>query len=314
MSDELKINEKIFDLAIIGAGMAGCGCAVYASRFDMSVGIFAELPGGTITQTHSVENYPGYKSISGPDLGSKFFEHALAFGAQFVNKKILDVQKEADLFKLFTKKEIYFAKTVVISTGTGHKYLNVKGETEYQNKGVSYCATCDGALFKNKIVAIVGAGDSAVKESLFLAQHAKHVYLLCRRDKPHPEPINLKRMEATANIEVKPYSEIEEIFGDEYFVKGVKLKNGKIIELEGVFVEIGREPRTEAFKSLGLNTDRVGRILIDVISQTNVPGIFAAGDITAWQGEDKWDQGVVGAAEGCKAAYAAFNYVQRMKV
>lgn len=310
---EQKLNEKIYDTAVIGGGMAGCGCAVYASRFDMSVAIFAELPGGTITSTHSVENYPGYKSISGPDLGAKFMEHALAFGAEMINKKVSDVQKVGEIFHIYTRKEIYQAKTVVIATGTAHRHLNVKGEEEYANRGVSYCATCDGAFFKGKVTCIVGAGDSAVKESLFLAQYSSQVYILCRRDDVHPEPINRHRMEKTANIEVKPHSEIEEILGDDKGVTGVKLKDGREIDLSAVFVEVGRTPRTDAFQSLGLETDKEGRIVIDRVSRTNVPGVYAAGDITSWPGEPKWDQGIGAAWEGSAAAYAAFSYLDGKK-
>ena len=306
---ELKINGKIYDIAIIGSGMAGGGAAVYASRFGLSTIIFGDLPGGTITSTHLVENYPGFKKISGLELGQKLLEHATAFGAELNMSTIHDVQKEGDFFKIYGKKEIWQSRTIIIATGTGHKYLNVPGEKEFANKGVSYCATCDGAFFKNKIVCIVGAGDSAVKESLFLAQHVKHVYILCRKEDVHPEPINRERMLATVNIEVKPFSEIEEIFGDEQGVKGVKLKNGSMIEVEGVFVEVGRVARTDAFQSLGLKTDKEGRVLIDILSRTNVKGIFAAGDITAWDQEAKWDQGIVGVAEGVKAAYSAFNYL-----
>jgi len=303
--------EKIYDIAIIGGGMAGCACAVYASRFNLKVALFAEMPGGTITQTHLVENYPGYKSISGPELGLKFVEHGKAFGAEFILKKVLDVKKKNEIFEIQTLKENFQARSIVIATGTEHMHLNTPGEKEFQNKGVSYCATCDGAFFKNKIVCVVGAGDSAAKEALFLSQYCKHVYILCRKEDIHPEPINEKRVEETKNIEVRPFSEIEEVFGDETGVKGVKLKDGNKIDLEGVFVEIGRKPRTEAFQSLNLEVDKVGRIFIDRVSRTNVAGVFAAGDITAWQNEPKWDQGIGGAFEGSAAAYAVFLYLNK---
>ncbi|MFA6089688.1 MAG: FAD-dependent oxidoreductase [Candidatus Woesearchaeota archaeon] len=307
--DQLKINEKIYDVAIIGGGIAGCSAAIYASRFDLSTAIFAEMPGGTITQTHLVENYPGFVSISGPDLGTKFVEHAVSFGAELFTKKVIEVKKEGNLFLLTTRKEIFRSKTIIIATGTDHRTLNVSGEKEFANRGVSYCATCDGALFRNKVVCVVGAGDSAAKEALFLSQYCPHVYVFCRKDGLHPEPINARRVESSKNIEIIPNSEISSIFGDENGVKGIKLKNGKEFALEGVFVEVGRIPRTEAFQNLSLATDKEGRILIDMLSKTNVNGVFAAGDITAWQEYAKWDQAIVGAGEAVKAAYAAYLYL-----
>lgn len=307
------MNDKVYDIIILGTGMAGLACAIYAKRFEMSVLVLGELHGGTITKTHLVENYPGYSSISGFDLGMKFVEHAKSVNAEIKSSRIVDAKKDTDgLFKLYDRKgNEYAAHSILIATGLAHRLLNVKGEDEYTNKGVSYCATCDAPLFKGKKVVVVGGGDSAFKESLFLAEHASEVIIMYRgpKEKLRPEAINAKRVELNPKISLMLETEITEIKGDGNSVKQVTLNNGETLDVEGVFVEIGGDPRSEIAEKLGCALDKRKQIIIDRYSKTSVEGVFAAGDVT----DSEWKQGVVCASEGAASAYSAYNFVSAKK-
>lgn len=294
------------DLIIIGSGCAGLGAAVYARRFEISTLVLGDLEGGTITKTHLVENYPGYKSLSGFELAGKLLDHAKSLEAEFNTTTVNKIEKTEDGFIVTAGEDKFEAKAVIIATGTEHRKLGVPGEKEFTNKGVSYCATCDAPFFKNKTVAIIGGSDSAVKESLVTAEHAAKVYIIYRKDKLRAEPINLRRMEAKDNIEVIYNANVTEILGDNV-VTGVKLDNGEEIKLDGVFVEIGRIPRSELAKEIGVETNEAGEIKIDRFGKTNIPGLFAAGDVT----NADWKQAITGVAEGAHAANQAFEYIQR---
>jgi thioredoxin reductase (NADPH) len=291
-----------YDLVILGAGVSGLGAAVYATRFGMKTLVLGELMGGVITTTHVVENYPGFITLTGLELGNKLKDHAVAVGAEIVQRKVTSIEAKDGGFVISDGKDSWEGKTLLIATGTSYRSLNVPGEKELANKGVSYCATCDGPFFKNKTVAIIGGSDSAVKESLFLAEHAAKVYIIYRGEQVHPEPINLKRMEANEKIEVVNKSNVVEIYGNGK-VEGVKLDTGKDMKLDGVFVAIGHEPRNELIKNLGITLTEWGEVIIDKESRTNVPRIYAAGDIT----DTEWKQAIVGVAEGVKAAHSAFE-------
>ncbi len=292
------------DVLIIGSGCAGLGAAVYTRRFEMSTLVIGDLEGGTITQTHLVENYPGFKSLSGLALAKELLDHAKSLGAEFKTTTVEKIEKTDNGFKITAGKEIYEAKSVILATGTDHRKLDVPGEKEFTNKGVSYCATCDAPFFKDKTVALVGGSDSAVKESLIAAEHAAKVYIIYRKDKFRAEPINIRRMEAKDNIEPVFNTNITEIYG-EGVVKGVKLDTGKNLELEGVFIEVGRLPRNDLAKQLNLELAENGEIKTDRLARTNVPGVFAAGDVT----NIEWKQAITGVAEGAHAANQAFEYV-----
>lgn len=296
----------MYDLIIIGSGCAGLGAAVYARRFEMNTLVIGDLEGGTITQTHLVENYPGYKSLSGFELAEHLLDHAKSFGAELKTATIEKAEKIEAGFRVTAGKETFESKALIIATGTEHRKLDVPGETEFTNKGVSYCATCDAPLFKGKTVAIVGGSDSAVKESLITAEHAKKVYIIYRKDKFRAEPINIRRMEAKDNIEPIFNANIETIYGEK-LLKGVKLDTGKDLPLDGLFIEIGRLPRSELAKQLEIKLAENGEITTDKLSQTNVPGIFAAGDVT----NTEWKQAITGVAEGAHAANQAFEYISK---
>lgn len=305
------MSDTLHDLIIIGGGCSGLAAAIYARRFNMDVLILTEGLGGTITTTHLVENYPGFTSLSGQELADHLIAHAKANDVTWeIGNRVTKVTKEGDVFHLTYGKEIYQARTVLLATGTTYRKLGIPGEAELSAKGVSYCATCDGGFFRGKQTIMVGGGDSAVKESLILAEHAAHVTIVYRGDKiTKAEPINMKRMEATENIDVKLSTNIVEILGDK-LVTGVKFDDGTSMDIDGVFVEIGRIPLTQMVDDLNVEKNQKGEIIINHMSETNVPGFYAAGDVT----DTAWKQAVVGVAEGCKAAYSAYEYVSAQKV
>jgi len=269
----------MYDLIIIGSGVAGLGAAIYARRFEMKTLVLGDAEGGTITQTHLVENYPGFKSLSGLELAQNLLDHAKSLGTEIKTASVQSIEKTEAGFKIKTASEKFEGRTVIFATGTEHRKLGVPGEEKFANRGVSYCATCDAPFFKNKIVAVIGGSDSAVKESLVTAEHAAKVFVIYRGEKLRAEPINLRRMEERENIEVKCCVNILEIYGNEK-VEGVKLDNGEDLKLDGVFIEIGGIPRSELAKNLGVAINEKGEIRIDRFARTNMPGIFAAGDVT----------------------------------
>lgn len=306
--------QRIYDMIVVGSGVAGLSAAMYAGRFQMSTLVLGSLPGGIITTTDLVENYPGIKSISGPDMGLVFLEHAQQFGAEFVNETVSKISRKKPnegAFEVFTGdgSKKYVGKTITIATGTEYKKINVPGEKEFYAKGVSYCALCDGAFFKGKTAAIVGGGDTAAIESLILKQFCKKVYVFVRKDVIRAEPVNYKKMMESPQIEIRYKTEITEIIGKEK-VTGVKLKSGEEMALDAVFVAIGHVPLSGLAKDIGVMLDAEGFIKVNVASETNVPGVYACGDVT----DKPFKQAIVGASEGVMAAYFAYQYLQKTEV
>jgi len=304
------MSDQLLDMIIVGGGCSGLASSIYARRFNMEVLILTEGLGGTITTTHLVENYPGFTSLSGQELADNLMAHAKANDVEWkFGNRVTKITKEDDIFYVEYGSETYKARTVLVATGTTYRKLGIPGEAEFSAKGVSYCATCDGGFFRGKRTIMVGGGDSAVKESLILAEHAAEVTIVYRGDKiTKAEPINMKRMEATENINVKLGTNIVEVLGDKV-VTGVKFDDGTTMDVDGVFIEIGRIPLTGMVDELGVEKNKKGEIIINHMSETNVPGFYAAGDVT----DTAWKQAVVGVAEGCKAAYSAFEYVSAQK-
>ncbi len=299
----------MYDFIIIGGGCSGLPAAMYGTRLGMKTLTLAELPGGLITTTHLVENWPGIKSISGPDLAMSLIEHAKASGAEIKSERVANIEKVENpdgqtIFKVKTGSNEYEGKTIMIATGTKHKKLGVPGEKELENKGVSYCALCDGAFFREKTVCVVGGGDSAAKEALFLSKHANKVYIIVRKDILRAEPANAERVEKNDKIEILYKTEIEEILGEEK-VEKVKFKNGKEMPMDGVFMAIGHIAQTDLAKELGVELNEKGEIKINRRSETNIPGVFAAGDCC----DTGFKQAITGAAEGVTASYYAYHKV-----
>lgn len=301
--------ENDYDLVIVGGGCAGYPAAIYASRFNLKTLVIAKEKGGLITTTHLVENYPGFISLTGQELADNLESHVKANNVPILNDIVSDIKKMEDgTFVVLTDLEELeiSAKAVVLATGTKHKHLGAPGEKEFLHKGVSYCATCDGPFYKNKIVGIVGGGDSSAKEAMVLAQNCEKVYMFVRSELK-AEPINIKRIRELENVEIIERVTIDEICGDDSGVTNVKLNNNTQVDLVGLFVAIGHDAQSSLGKSLGVDVNSRDEIIIDKLSCTNVPGVFAAGDVT----DLPWKQGITGAAEGSLAGYSAFEYISK---
>ena len=300
---------------IIGSGAAGYTAAIYTARANMNpVLVNGQEPGGQMTVTTDVENYPGFKDvIQGPWLMDQMKAQAESVGTKIINDTITECNFKSKPFELIgDSKSVYYGKTVIIATGAVARWLGIESEEKFKGYGVSACATCDGFFFKNKIVAVVGGGNTAVEEALYLTLHAKKVLLIHRRDKLRAEKILQDRLFKNPKIEVVWDSNTKEIYGDENpkKVTGISIINTKTnklksIGLDGVFIAIGHDPATNIFKNK-IKLDNEGYILTKSGStKTNIPGVFAAGDVI-----DKiYRQAVTAASLGCMAAIDAEKYI-----
>ncbi|MEM4348057.1 MAG: FAD-dependent oxidoreductase [Candidatus Anstonellaceae archaeon] len=299
----------MYDMIIIGTGVAGLAGAMYAGRMNIRVLALGEMRGGTITTTNIVENYPGFISIGGFELAEKLEEHAKQYSSvEIKDEKVLSINKNSDIFEVRTDSGIYQARTILYAAGTVWKKLGVPGEEKFANKGVHYCALCDAAFYKDKIVAVIGGGDSAAKDALVLAEWAKKVYIIYRGEKIRPEPVNYERVMANKKIEIIYKTNIVEIRGEEK-VNSVLLdkpyNNSLELALDAVFIAIGHIPNSELAKAVGVELDQKGYVKINRNSETNVPGFFAAGDVT----DTRFKQAIIGVAEAVQAVYSAYLYL-----
>ena len=300
--------EYDYEIAIVGAGAAGCAAAIYAGRSGASVVVFDRGMGGGLTmEAPKIENYPGFKSIGGVELAEKMKEHAAEYAEMKYGEEVKELKVTQDGVEVITNRGKYFVGAVILCTGTEHRKLGVKGEKEFAGRGVSYCATCDGFFFKGKKVVVVGGGNSAVIEAIYLKQIGCDVYVIHRRDELRAEKA-LEEEAKEKGIHFIWNSVVEEIIGKE-MVEGVKIKNvktgeEKILEVSGVFVSIGEEPQNQLAKQLGLKLDENGYIVVDGMGRTNVERIFAAGDITGGV-----RQIITACAKGAKAALAAMKAI-----
>ncbi len=299
----------MYDVAIVGSGVTAYGAAMYAARLDLSVVAIGNVEGGTITLTDDVANYPGYIQLTGKELAEKIKDHALDYPVLLETGTVTDIfQSKENIFYVVTENKTFLAKSIILATGMKERELEVPGHDELKNKGVSYCALCDAPLYKDKTVGVVGGSDSAAKEALLLAKYCPKVYIIYRREKIRPEPINAKRIERESKIEVITETNVIEILGENK-VTGVKLDkpyNGSdSLKLDGVFVAIGGIPYSNLAKKLGVKLNEKGEIMIDRSSRTNIDGIFAAGDVV----DSEFKQAITGVAEGVHAAYQAYKYV-----
>ena len=301
-----------YDLIIVGAGCVGHAGAMYAGRLGLKTLVIGDIIGGTIILTDIVENYPGFKKLTGQELSDKIREHAEEYDIETENDKVTDVKKSGDCFTVKTEDgKTFTAKTVLFATGSKHRELNVPGEKEFTNKGVHTCALCDGPLYKGKIIGVVGGSDSAAKEALLLTQYAKKVYIIYRGEKIRPEPVNEKRIEqkiAEGKIEIIYKTNVTEIKGTKT-ITGVVFDNPykgkKDFALDALFVEIGLIPLSELAVKLSVTTNKKKEIVINRKSETNVPGVFAAGDVA----DTEFKQAITGVGEAVSAVYAAYRYV-----
>ncbi|AIF44125.1 thioredoxin-disulfide reductase [Virgibacillus sp. SK37] len=304
-------EERIYDVIIAGAGPAGMTAAVYASRANLdTLMIERGIPGGQMANTEDVENYPGYEHILGPDLSNKMFEHAKKFGAEYAYGDIKEVIDHGDYKTLIAGKKEYKTRSLIITTGAQYKKLGIPGEEELSGRGVSYCAVCDGAFFKNKNLIVIGGGDSAVEEGIYLTRFAEKVTVVHRRDELRAQKILQDRAFDNDKMDFIWDTVVEKINEKDGKVGSATLKNNKTGEvydqaIDGTFIYIGMVPLSEPFKSLNI-TNEEGYIPTDEHMATSIPGIFAAGDIR----EKTLRQIVTATGDGSIAAESAIKYVE----
>ena len=272
---------NIYDTIIIGGGPAGLCAAIYLLRANKNVLLFeSETLGGAITKSDIVENYPGISEISGLELGSNMASQAKNLGLEIIMQKVLAINKEKDIFSVSVKNNKYYAKTIVYATCTRPRMLDCKGAESFIGKGISTCATCDGFFFKNKSVLVVGGGNTALTDALYLSNICSHVYVSYRRDNLRGEPLKIKRLKSKENVTILYNSIVKEIIGRDVIEK-VSLTvddTPKEINVSGVFVAIGSIPNTELIKDL-VTLDQNGYALSNYQLETTVPGLYVAGDV-----------------------------------
>ncbi|MEH7333965.1 thioredoxin-disulfide reductase [Neobacillus drentensis] len=308
----MSVN-KIYDCIIAGAGPAGMTAAVYTSRAKMDTLMIEKgLPGGQMTKTEDIENYPGFESILGPDLSKMMFEHSKKFGADFARGEIKEIKDGYPLKTVIMDDREYKAKSIIIATGAEHRCLGVPGEKELSGFGVSYCAVCDGAFFEDQELVVVGGGDSAVEEAIFLTRFATKVTIIHRRDQLRAQKIIQKRAFDNEKIDFIWNHTVEEILGDG-LVTGVIIKDKNTGETRefpcnGVFIYVGMDPITNCVNGLGI-TNEDGYIVVDGDMKTRVKGIFSAGDVN----EKKLRQVITATGDGSIAALSAQHYVENLE-
>ncbi|KZV05811.1 thioredoxin-disulfide reductase [Lactiplantibacillus plantarum] len=301
---------KSYDVIIIGAGPAGMTAALYASRANLSVLLLDRgIYGGQMNNTAAIENYPGFKSVLGPDLAKDMYESATQFGAEYAYGSVESVEDRGDVKIVTTDSDTLETKALVIGTGSEYRKLGVTGEDTYGGRGVSYCAVCDGAFFRNKHVVVVGGGDSAIEEGTYLTQLADKVTVIHRRDQLRAQQILQDRAFANPKMEFVWNSNVTEIIGDDKKVTGVKVNNNKTgedseIAVDGVFIYVGINPITKPFSNLGI-TDENGWIETNDHMETKVPGIFAVGDVR----KKDLRQVATAVGEGGTAGQGVYTYI-----
>ncbi|OGI24951.1 MAG: hypothetical protein A3J76_03885 [Candidatus Moranbacteria bacterium RBG_13_45_13] len=305
------MKNNIYDLIIIGAGPAGLTASIYASRYKIDHAVIAKEPGGQANEAHMIENWPGTFSISGLELGQKMKAHAEKLGAKVIMDSVSSVSKNEDAWNITTHTENFRAKFLILALGMEYKKLQIPGEAEFKGKGVSYCPTCDAPFFKDKIVAVVGGGNSAASAVQLLAKYASKVFMIYRGDKLRADPSYEKSFASDEKIKIIYETNVKEIIGKKS-VEKVKLDNphegSDELAAQGVFIEIGSEPGVELLKRLRLETDERGYVITKEDQSTNVPGVWAAGDATT--GSNKLRQIVTAAAEGAIAASSVYKKLQ----
>lgn len=306
-------SEKVLQSLIIGSGPAGLAAALYAARANLEPVVLSGMDlGGQVSKTGAIENYPGFPSIEGPEMVSAFQQQAEQFGAEIVHDSATEVDLSIHPFKVTTYSSEYFAESLIIATGASIRELGVPGETEFTGRGVSYCATCDGHFFKEKDLVVVGGGDSALKEGIFLTRFANSVTIVHRRDELRAGPYLANKAKENPKINFVWDTIVTEIIGDGT-VNSVRLKNKKtgdeeVRSIDGVFIFIGHDPNTELFKDQ-LETDENGYLVLDKKMHTSLPGVFAAGEV----GDPYFQQVIVSAGMGAAAAMEVVEFLEEEK-
>lgn len=306
-------TDTKYDLAIIGSGMAGLSAGLYASRYELSTAVIGEMLGGATSTAWTIENYPGYKEIDGYDLMMKVKEQNEALGVKIITDRVANIEKSGKGFKLSLRdggNHTIEVKSVIMAVGAARRKLGIDKEEQFsKGKGLHYCATCDAPLYKGKTIGMVGGGDASVKGMNLAVQYADKIHAFVRGDKLRPEPINYERLEPhikSGKVDIHYKTEIKELIGKDR-LESIKTSDGREITLDGLFVEIGAVPDVKLAEKIGVKLDEHGYIAVNNMMETNVTGIYAAGDTTNFFGHFKQD--ITAAAMGSVAATSAFNHI-----
>jgi len=301
--------NEIYDVIIIGAGPAGIAASIYASRAMLKFILLDRfLPGGAIAATHEIENYPGIYKVSGQELTDRMFAHAEALGTTFASDDVLSLEVEGEIKKVITTQTTYLTKTIILATGASPRKLGMIGEEKFDGRGISYCATCDGAFFKQKNVAVIGGGDVAVEDAIYLSRLSKKVYLIHRRNELRAAKVSQTKLLNLPNVEVLWDSVLTELVGDEVLetmiVENVKTKTTKAYPIDGVFVAVGMNPNSYLLQGK-VEMDQGGWIITNEDCETNIKGIYAVGDVR----KKSLRQVVTGVADGAVAVFTLEKYL-----
>lgn len=310
----MENQEKIYDVVIIGSGPGGMTAALYASRANLSTLMIERgVPGGQMMNTADVENYPGFNTIMGPELSEKMFDGSKQFGAEYAYGNVKQIIDHETHKTVVVDNKEYQAHAVIIATGADHRKLGVNGEADYTGRGVSYCAVCDGAFFRNKELIVVGGGDSAVEEGTYLTQFASKVTIVHRRDALRAQPILQQRAFKNEKVDFIWNATVEEVLGDQQKVTDLQIVDTQTgekrsVAADGVFVYVGLLPLSEPFRDLGI-TDEEGWILTNENMETTIPGVFAIGDVR----QKGLRQITTAVGDGSIAGQGVYNFVEALK-
>ncbi|MBW2978936.1 FAD-dependent oxidoreductase [Candidatus Woesearchaeota archaeon] len=300
------MTNQIYDIIIIGAGPAGVSAAIYAARYKLKILVFGELFGGWAGEAHKIGNFLGFKEIKGSELAKKMREQLEELKVEIKTEKVKQISKKENQFLIKSENKEYTAKKIILAMGTEKRKLNIPLEKEFLGKGISYCATCDSMFYKNKTTAVVGGGNSAVTSALLLAEHADKVYIIYRRESFfRADKVWLEKLEQNPKIEIIFSANVAELIGDNKLTS-IKLDTGKIIKVDGLFIELGSVPNTSWLKELGIETEN-NYIKTNSNKKTNIDGIYAAGDIT----NNPLKQIIVAGADGAIASTEIYKELMR---
>jgi alkyl hydroperoxide reductase subunit F len=293
-------------LIVVGAGPAGVTAAIYSARNKIDFILIAIEVGGQVSNSAEIENYTGFQFITGQELSAKLEEHLQKFKFEMKLERVIKVIREGNSFRVKTEGGDYIGKTVIVATGRRPRELNIPGETEFKNRGITYCSTCDGPLFEGMDVAVIGGGNSALESALQLEKIATSVRVITHGPKVRADKVYQEKATESRNIEIITDTDILEVVGDK-LVTGVKIrrkgKEPELLPVKGVFVEVGSVPNSQLANFVQKNKSE--EIMVNPKCETNIPGLFAAGDVT----DVPEKQIIVAAGEGCKAALSAFKYL-----
>ena len=296
----------MYDLIIVGGGIAGVTAAIYAARKEMKFAIIAPEFGGEIINTTYVENWPGIKSIGGKELAESYVNHMNSLGVEVIEEKVTEV-KHQNHFIITTNHSSYESKTLIWATGSKYRELNVPGEEKLKGRGVTYCSICDGPIFKNRVVAVIGGGNVGLTAAIYMSEIATKVYLIESTDKINGDPILAGRLKSQNNVEIMIDTKLKSINGERR-VASVTLESGREIPLDGVLINIGYKPIVEPVKNI-VELNKYGYIEVDWKGMSKTKGLFAAGDVVF----NPYKQLVISASDGAKAALGAYEFVSTLK-